>query len=117
MTQVGFKPTTSSKVKLFFPSLPDRLLFAIPNGGSRNTLEASNLKRQGVKAGVSDVILLMPGSGYGSLAIEFKTRAGRQSPVQMEFQRQAEKAGNKYVICKSATDAIMAISEYLNVNL
>ncbi|MDR1556220.1 MAG: VRR-NUC domain-containing protein [Tannerellaceae bacterium] len=106
-----------SKVKLFFPKLPDYLLFTVPNGGSRNKAEAANLKRQGVKAGVADVILLMPGSGYGSLAIEFKTITGRQSPAQIEFQKQAEKAGNKYVICRSATDAIMAISEYLNINI
>jgi hypothetical protein len=70
-----------------------------------------------VKAGVADVILQMPGSGYGSLAIEFKAKAGRQSPSQIEFQKQTEKAGNKYVICKSAVDAIMAISEYLNIRI
>ena len=115
--EAGIQAEFFSKVGLFFPSLPDTLLFAVPNGGSRNKLEAANLKRQGVRAGVSDVILLMPGSGYASLCIEFKTRAGRQSAAQMEFQRQAEKAGNKYVVCKSVTDAIMAISEYLNVNL
>lgn len=28
------------------------LMFHIPNGGSRNKLEAANLKKQGVKAGV-----------------------------------------------------------------
>ena len=105
------------KARLFFPKIPEKLLFAVPNGGSRNKIEASNLKRQGVKAWVSDVVLLMPGSGYASLCIEFKTRSGRQSPAQIEFQKQAEKSGNKYVICKSATDAIMAISEYLNIEL
>jgi hypothetical protein len=106
-----------SKVKLFFPQIPERLLFAVPNGGSRNKMEASNLKRQGVVSGVADVLLLIPASGYGSLSIEFKTRTGRQSPSQMEFQRQTEKAGNKYVVCRSATDAVMAISEYLNINI
>ena len=43
------------KVPLFFPSLPDRLLFAVPNGGSRHKVEAANMKRQGVKRGVADV--------------------------------------------------------------
>lgn len=32
--------------------------FAVPNGGSRNKLEAINLKREGVKAGVSDLIII-----------------------------------------------------------
>ena len=36
-----------SKVPLFFPNLPDRLLFAVPNGGSRHKIEAANMKRQG----------------------------------------------------------------------
>lgn len=106
-----------SKVKLFFPDIPDRLLFAVPNGGSRNKMEAANLKRQGVVSGVADVLLLIPASGYGNLNIEFKTHTGRLSPQQMEFRIQTEKAGNKYVICRSATDAIMAISEYLNKNI
>lgn len=34
------------------------LLHHIPNGGSRNRLEAANLKRQGVKAGVRMFVYL-----------------------------------------------------------
>lgn len=34
-----------------------KLIYHIPNGGSRNQLEAANLKRQGVKAGVPDLTL------------------------------------------------------------
>ena len=37
-----------NKVPLFFPNLPDRLLFAVPNGGSRHKIEAANMKRKGV---------------------------------------------------------------------
>ena len=33
--------------------------FAIPNGGSRNSIEAKNLKREGVKAGVSDMQVIL----------------------------------------------------------
>ena len=62
-----------NKVPLFFPNLPDRLLFAVPNGGSRHKIEAANMKRQGVKRGVADVILQIPKKGYASLCLEFKT--------------------------------------------
>lgn len=47
-------------------------LFAIPNGGSRHPIEARNLKRQGVKAGVSDIFLAYPNKGYHGLWIELK---------------------------------------------
>ena len=47
-------------IPLYFPNIPDRLIFAVPNGGSRHVREAANLKRQGVKPGVSDVIVLIP---------------------------------------------------------
>ena len=35
------------------------LYFAVPNGGSRHKLEAINLKKQGVKPGVSDMVVLL----------------------------------------------------------
>lgn len=101
------------QVKLFFPRIPDKLLFAIPNGGSRNKLEAINLKRQGVKPGVSDVILLIPKGGFASLCMEFKTKTGKQSAEQKEFQKQAENCGNKYVIVRSVKEAIEEMKKYL----
>ncbi|WP_294590916.1 VRR-NUC domain-containing protein [uncultured Bacteroides sp.] len=100
-------------VKLFFPKIPDKLLFAVPNGGGRHIAEAANLKRQGVRRGVSDVILLIPKKGFASLCLEFKTKKGIQSDEQKEFQRQAENCKNKYVIVRSAKDAIEEMRKYL----
>lgn len=65
-------------VPLFFPKLPSKLLLAVPNGGTRNIIEAKILKAQGVKAGVSDVLLLIPKKGYACLCMEFKTPVGRR---------------------------------------
>jgi hypothetical protein len=42
------------KVKIFFPTIPSKLIFAVPNGGNRDKHEAARLKRQGVKSGVAD---------------------------------------------------------------
>jgi len=100
-------------VPTFFPTLPDKLLFAVPNGGSRNKLEAINLKRQGLKRGVSDVICLIPKKGFASLLMEFKTSTGEQSTDQKEFQEQAEACGSKYVIVRSVGRAIDVLKEYL----
>jgi len=102
-----------NKMKLFFPRLPDKLIFAVPNGGSRHKIEAANMKRQGIKAGVADVILLIPKNGFASLCLEFKTDTGKQSDEQKEFQRQAESCGSKYVIVRSVAEAIQETKEYL----
>ncbi len=104
-----------AQAKIFFPSIPEKLLFAVPNGGSRNKLEAINLKRQGVKSGVADVLLLIPKGGFASLCLEFKTKTGKQSPEQKEFQKQAEKCGSKYVIVRSVKEAIDKVREYLKL--
>jgi len=101
------------KVKIFFPTIPEKLLFAVPNGGNRDPREAKRMKQQGVKRGVADVILLIPKKGYASLCIEFKTENGKQSDEQKEFQRQAEICGNKYVVVRSVANAIGIVREYL----
>ena len=101
------------KVFIFFPKLPQKLLFAVPNGGSRNIIEAKNLKRQGVVSGVSDGILLIPKKGFASLCMEFKTKKGKQSKEQEEFQRQAELCHSKYVIVRSVAQAIEEMCKYL----
>lgn len=101
------------QVPFFFPRLPDKLLFAVPNGGSRHKIEAANMKRQGVKAGVVDVILQIPKKGFASLCLEFKTKTGRQSKEQREYQRQVEMAGSKYVVVRSVEEAIGEMRMYL----
>lgn len=102
-----------NQVPIFFPNLPDKLLFAVPNGGSRNKAEAKRMKGEGVKRGVSDVILLIPKKGYASLCLEFKTKQGRQSDDQKEFQHQVEMCGSKYVLVRSAAKAIKEMKKYL----
>lgn len=102
-----------SQVPIFFPKLPNKLLFAVPNGGSRNIVEAKNLKAQGVKSGVSDVLLLISKKGYSCLCMEFKTPVGKQSDEQIEFEKQAEIAGNKYVVVRSVKEAIDIMKWYM----
>lgn len=102
-----------NQVPLFFPTLPDKLLFAVPNGGSRHKIEAANMKRQGTKRGVADVICQIPKKGYASLCMEFKTMKGEQSDEQKEYQRQVESAGSKYVVVRSVKQAIKELQWYL----
>ena len=53
-----------------------------PNGGKRNAREAGRFKAMGVRAGVSDLILVHCGKIY---ALELKAEGGRPSVAQMEF--------------------------------
>ena len=55
-------------------------MFHVPNGGKREKATAVALKRQGVKAGVPDIVLPVPRDGYHGLYIELK--AGKNKPTQ-----------------------------------
>ncbi|MBP1638955.1 MAG: nuclease [Bacteroidetes bacterium] len=91
------------------------LLFAVPNGGSRNKIEAVNLKRQGVTPGVSDLILFQKRETYGALCIEMKAGKGTQSDAQKVWQKTVERFGYKYVICYSLEEFINEVNGYMNL--
>ena len=111
------------------------LLFAIPNGGARSKATAGKLKAEGVVAGVSDLILLVPKNTnpsveeygtvtleidgqipeiwYHGLCIEMKTAKGRQSPEQKEWQKKVEEFGYKYEVCRSLDEFMAVVNGYL----
>ena len=89
-------------------------LFSIPNGGSRNRIEALNLKLQGVKSGVPDICLPVPCGDYHGLWIELKrTKGGVVSDAQKEWIEMLNERGYLAVVAKGATEAIKVISDYL----
>ena len=88
--------------------------YHIPNGGSRNRIEAHNLKLQGVKAGVPDICLPVPCGDYHGLYIELKrTKGGIVSDAQKEWIEMLNGRGYLAVVAKGATEAIKVITEYL----
>lgn len=101
--------------RMTFPKL-DRLLFAVPNGGKRNSREAARMKRQGVTPGVSDIICLVPNNKYSFLCMETKTEDGTQTDHQKEFQWQVEESGGLYVIFRSASEGIQLLKDYLQTS-
>ena len=100
--------------RLQYPEIAS-LLFSVPNGGTRILKEAIVLKKEGLVAGVSDLILLIPCGGYASLCIEMKTddKTSRQSASQKEWQKAAEAAGNKYIVCRSFDEFVTEVKKYL----
>lgn len=80
-----------------FLRMAGHFVFAVPNGGSRNIIEAANLKAQGVMAGVSDLILLLPNKVY-FIELKNPNGKGRQSPAQREFEDNVRAYGNEYLL-------------------
>lgn len=90
-------------------------LYHVPNGGSRNKLEAVKLKQMGVRAGVSDLCLPYPKGIYCGLYIEMKYGTNRQQDSQKSFLNDMEKAGHYVATCYSADAAIKVLEKYLGL--
>lgn len=86
-----------------FPELD--LLHHIPNGGSRNQLEAANLKRQGVKAGVPDLCLPVAKNGKHGLYVEMKWGKNKTTDKQDWWLEQLRQQGYETAVCWSAERA------------
>lgn len=89
-------------------------LFAVPNGGKRDALTGAKLKAEGVVAGVADLILLKSNRFYGALLVEMKTKIGKQSKSQIDWEKNITLQGEyKYVVCHSIDDFIREVDDYL----
>ena len=91
----------------------ERLLFAIPNGGARNAVTGAILKAEGVVPGVADLLLLVPSGPYHGLCIEMKTKEGRQSDSQKEWEQAVTSQGYAYSLVRSFADFKDTIETYL----
>lgn len=99
--------------RLQYPKLRN-VLFAIPNAARRSERNGAYMKDEGMLAGVSDLILLKSNRFYGSLCIEMKKPDKYQRPIQKEWQKECEAAGNKYVVCRSLDEFMKVVTDYLN---
>lgn len=123
MPRVNGQPTEAEEqaalfqwAKLAEGSMPQlRLLYAVPNGGSRHKLEAANLKRQGLKAGVPDVCLAYPKGVYHGLYIEMKVGKNKPSDKQEQWLRDLKAAGYMTAVCYGFLQAKETIERYLNL--
>jgi hypothetical protein len=110
MKKASTKPQTESQIqkdlvrwfRARYESL-EPLFFAVGNGGARNVWTAKIMKDEGVRAGVSDLILLIPRHGFAGLLVEMKTPDGKQSESQKEFERLATQYKYKYVVVRDLT--------------
>ena len=89
-------------------------MYHVPNGGKRDAATAVALKRQGVKAGVPDIMLPAARAGYHGLYIELKRqRGGRTSDHQSEWLDALSAQGYKAALCYGWEQAAGTIIKYL----
>ena len=93
--------------------IPERLLFSIPNGGRRDPLAMIFLKREGLRPGVCDLFLSLPGHNSAGLFIELKTSTGKVSADQMQFIEDVRKFGYRAYVCRSFDEARKVITDYI----
>lgn len=89
-----------------------KMIFAVANGGSRNKIEAANLKRQGVLAGVPDIFVDVPSDKYHGLRIELKVGKNKPTDKQKEMIERYNRLGYKAVVCYGADEAIKMLEDY-----
>lgn len=95
-----------------YPEL--KLCFHIPNGGSRNQIEAKHLKEQGVKPGVPDLCLPVARGIWHGLYIEMKRqKGGRVSDAQRQWIADLERQGYRAEIACGWQEAAQILEIYL----
>lgn len=97
--------------------IPERCLFAIPNGGQRNVITAKRLKDEGVRSGIPDLFLAVTTPSFSGLFIEMKkAKGGRVSKHQEEMLKELSERGYKTEVCHGWSEAVAAIQNYLGEN-
>lgn len=100
-------------VRWFRCQYPNLIIYAVPNGGSRNVREAQRLKAEGVLAGVADLVVMLPKGK--SLYIEMKVKGNRQTDNQKEFQKKAITLGYIYAVCYTFEEFCSIINKEISI--
>jgi hypothetical protein len=91
-------------------------MFAVPNGGERQKIVASRLKAEGVKSGVSDVMLPFARRGYHGFFLEMKKPDGKESENQIKFGKFVADNGYLYACCYGWEQAAHHVAWYMGVD-
>lgn len=93
---------------------PRLSVFSVPNGGTRNKLEAMTLKATGLRSGVSDLIALFPNGKC--VFFELKVGKGVQSDEQKDFESVVKELGFDYHLIYNFEDFVLTFKKYTNEN-
>ena len=89
---------------------PDVYAFAIPNAAKRSPMLAARMKAEGLRAGVADLAIMLPG---GRMAwLELKDGKGKQSDAQKGFEAICARLGHHYAVVRSLDEAITILKQW-----
>lgn len=94
-----------------YPAL--KAMYHAANEGKRSRIAGANLKRQGMKPGVSDICLPYAAGKYNNLYIELKVGSNKASDTQLTFIDTINEIGGKALVVYGADSAIEVITAYL----
>ena len=92
--------------------------YHVPNGGLRSKVTAAALKGQGVKAGVSDLVVAVARGGYYGLYLEFKATPPYHATLadsQRTWLYKMERQGYCAVLARGLEEAKTVIREYMSL--
>jgi hypothetical protein len=95
------------------------LLFSVPNGGWRHAVTARRMVAEGALAGVFDLVLPVPRSGYHGLFLEMKAPMLKArglsalSGAQTLFKHAVARQGYCAIVCFGWDEAAQVLREYL----
>lgn len=102
-----------SCIKWFRLKFRRKLIYAIPNGGKRNSIVAIKLKAEGVTSGIPDLHIPIANRFYHGLYIEMKVKPNSPTTSQEEMMNQLQANGYKCSVCYSLDEFMEVVSKYM----
>lgn len=93
-------------------------LISIPNGGLRSKITAYIIKKEGAKAGVSDLFLAYPNGEYHGCWLEMKAPASyaKLSIYQQKWLNSQNDLGYSIGVCYGVEEAMEYLNAYLSLD-
>lgn len=92
--------------------------YHVPNGGQRSKKTAADLKREGVKAGVSDLVVMSGRGGWNGMYLEFKASPPNHAATaasQRTWLALADGEGYAAVLARGLDEAKQVLTWYASL--
>ncbi|NIC05244.1 VRR-NUC domain-containing protein [Halomonas sp. DX6] len=94
------------------------VIYHVPNGGARHGKTGADLKKQGVKPGVSDLVVMDARGGWHGLYLEFKATPPKHAALatsQRDWLALAESRGYCALLARGYEEAKAVLSWYASL--